>query len=124
MVATTTQSKKAKGRKLQQKIRDDIIDTYNLSENDVRSTSMGASGCDILLSDNARNCFPFAIECKAQETISLPSWWKQTTENAEKEELIPLLIMKQSRKDILVCLKWTDFLEMINQKKTNDFKYY
>lgn len=116
MVATTTQSKKAKGRKLQQKIQKDIIETFNLSENDVRSTSMGASGCDILLSDAARAVFPYAIECKAQEKLSIPAWWIQTCENAEKEQLSPLLIFKQSRKDILICLKWSDFIELISNR--------
>lgn len=115
MVATTPQSRKAKGRKLQQKIRDDIILEFGLSENDVRSTSMGASGCDVLLSDKARGCFPFAIECKAQETTSIPSWWEQTIENANKEDLLPLLIFKQSRKDILVCLKWSDFIKLTHK---------
>lgn len=116
MVATTTQSKKAKGRKLQQKIQKDIITTFNLSENDVRSTSMGASGCDILLSDAARALFPYAVECKAQEKLSIPAWWKQTIENAEKEELTPLLIFKQSRKDVLICLKWDDFLTLVSNR--------
>lgn len=116
MVATTTQSKKAKGRKLQQKIQKDIIETFNLSENDVRSTSMGASGCDILLSDAARALFPYAIECKAQEKLSIPAWWQQTSENAEKEQLTPLLVFKQSRKKPLVCLRWEDFLSLISNR--------
>lgn len=116
MTATTTQSRKAKGRKLQQKIRDDIMNAHNLSENDVRSISMGAQGCDVLLSDNAQKVFPYGIECKAQEKISIPSWWKQTTENANKCNLNPLLIFKQSRKDILVCLKWEDFLKLTLQQ--------
>ena len=69
MTANTPQSRKAKGRHLQQKIRDDIINTFKLTENDVRSTSMGAKGCDILLSENARINFPYAIECKSQENF-------------------------------------------------------
>lgn len=110
MTANTPQSRKAKGRKLQQKIRDDIINTFQLTENDVRSTSMGASGCDILLSETARTKFPYAVECKAQEKVSIPAWWEQTILNATEEKLTPLLIFKQSRKDTMVCLKWNDFL--------------
>lgn len=116
MTANTPQSRKAKGRHLQQKIRDDIIDTFKLTENDVRSTSMGAKGCDILLSENARINFPYAIECKSQEKFSIPRWWEQTVINATEENLTPLLIFKQSRKDIMVCLKWNDFLSLYNNQ--------
>ena len=116
MTANTPQSKKAKGRKLQQKIRDDIIENFNLTQNDVRSISMGAKGCDILLSENARDNFPYAIECKSQEKLAIPSWWEQTKINANEEKLTPLLIFKQSKKDIMVCLKWKDFLYLYSNK--------
>jgi len=35
----------------------------------------------------ARERFPFAVECKAQERIALPEWWRQCTANAEAEGL-------------------------------------
>jgi len=44
------QSAKAKGRKLQQWVRDQILQRFpTLSTDDVRSTSMGASGEDVQL---------------------------------------------------------------------------
>ena len=61
-----TQSAKAKGRKLQQWVRDAIISACNLQADDVQSRSMGAGGEDIMLSPTARAEFPFSIECKNQ----------------------------------------------------------
>ena len=52
-------------------------------------------------------------ECKAQETIALPAWWKQCTRNAAAEGLAPLLILKQSRREPLAVLRWTDLLSLL-----------
>lgn len=67
-----TQSCKAKGRKLQQRVRDLILENFeDLEQDDVRSTSMGAGGEDVLLSPKARKYFPFSIECKNQESLGI-----------------------------------------------------
>ena len=67
-----TSSCKQKGRKLQQKVRDIILESFdNLREDDVRSTSMGAGGEDVLLSPAARDVFPFSVECKNQEKLNV-----------------------------------------------------
>jgi len=65
------QSRKAKGRRLQKEVVSKIQNVFNLSDNDVRSTSMGVSGVDIQLSDAALKVFPFAVECKAQESLNI-----------------------------------------------------
>ena len=58
---------KAKGRRFQQQIAADILAAFpNLGEDDVRSTSMGASGEDIQLSTSARTLFPYSVEAKNQ----------------------------------------------------------
>jgi len=67
-----SQSCKSKGRRLQQAVRDLILENFkDLEEDDVRSTSMGAGGEDVLLSPKARKYFPFSIECKNQEKINV-----------------------------------------------------
>jgi hypothetical protein len=76
---------------------------------------MGQSGCDLYLSPAARAQFPFGVECKAQETISLPAWWKQCENNASKEGLIPLLVFKRNREEPLAVLRWTDLLALLQQ---------
>ena len=44
-----TQSAKAKGRKLQNWVRDKLIELLSVHEEDVESRSMGASGVDFVL---------------------------------------------------------------------------
>ena len=115
MVATTPASRKAKGRRLQQAVRQDLIDRLGIDPGDILSTAMGQSGCDLYLSPAARAQFPFGVECKAQERIALPEWWRQCTANAEAEGLAPLLIMKQSRREALAVLRWSDLLALLRQ---------
>ena len=113
MVASTPASRKAKGRRLQQAVRQDLIDRLGIDPGDILSTAMGQSGCDLYLSPAARTIFPFGVECKAQERIALPEWWQQCARNAEAEGLAPLLILNQSRREPLAVLRWSDLLSLI-----------
>ena len=115
MTANTPASRKAKGRRFQQAVRQDLIDCLGIDPGDILSTAMGQAGCDLYLSPAARERFPFGVECKAQETISLPAWWAQCTANAEKEGLTPLLLVKQSRKEPLAVLRWSDLIRLIRE---------
>lgn len=72
MARIKTQSAKAKGRALQQHVRDRILAMFPvLREGDVESRAMGSSGTDILLSPAARDVFPVSVECK--KTKKTPS---------------------------------------------------
>ncbi|WP_461368961.1 putative PDDEXK endonuclease [Candidatus Darwinibacter acetoxidans] len=115
MTANTPASRKAKGRRLQQAVRQDLIDRLGIDPGDILSTGMGQSGCDLYLSPAARAQFPFGIECKAQERIALPEWWQQCVRNAAAEGLAPLLILKQSRREPLAVLRWSDLLALLRQ---------
>ncbi len=115
MVATTPASRKAKGRKFQQQIRDDLVDRLGIDPGDILSTAMGQSGCDLYLSPAARERFPFGVECKHQEAIALPAWWRQCTANAEKEGLTPLLLIKRNREEPLAVLQWSDLIRLIRE---------
>ena len=119
MVATTPASRKAKGRRLQQAVRQDLIEHLGIDPGDILSTAMGQSGCDLYLSPAARAQFPFAVECKAQERIALPAWWQQCTRNAAAEGLAPLLILKQSRREPLAVLRWSDLLALLQNIPAN-----
>jgi len=105
MTARTTASRKAKGRRFQQEIRDDLISRLGINHGDILSTPMGQAGCDIYLSPAARSRFPFGVECKAQEAIALPAWWKQCEVNASKVGLAPLLVFKRNREEPLAVLR-------------------
>ena len=115
MTANTPASRKAKGRRLQQAVRQDLVDRLGIDPGDVQSTAMGQSGCDLYLSPAARERFPFGVECKAQEAIALPAWWRQCTANAEKEGLTPLLLIKRNREEPLAVLQWSDLIRLIRE---------
>lgn len=66
-----TSSAKAKGRKLQQHVRDVLLEAFpTLEPDDVKSTSMGAQGEDVQLSPAARKLMPIAVETKARNSIA------------------------------------------------------
>ena len=110
MTANTPASRKAKGRKFQQQIRQDLVDRLGIDPGDILSTAMGQSGCDLYLSPAARKRFWFGVECKYQEKVSLWQWWNQCVANAEKEGLAPLLLIRRSRTEPLAVLRWKDLL--------------
>ena len=65
------------GKRLQNQVRDLILEKFQqLEEDDVRSTTMGDSGEDVLLSP-FRRLFPFSIECKNQEKLNIWSSLEQ-----------------------------------------------
>ncbi|WP_461368451.1 putative PDDEXK endonuclease [Candidatus Darwinibacter acetoxidans] len=117
MTANTPASRKAKGRVFQQQLREDLIRELNINPDDILSTAMGQGGCDLYLSPAARSIFPFGVEAKRCETISLPAWWKQCESNASKVGLIPLLVFKRNREEPLAVLRWSDLLALLQQDR-------
>lgn len=107
---------KAKGRRLQQDVRDAILKLHpSLTYNDVRSTGMGQSGLDVQLSEAARELFPWAVECKRKEKINVYADWEQA--EANKEDLEPLLIIRKSRKPALAVLKFETLMKLLEKIK-------
>lgn len=112
-----TSSAKAKGRRLQQLVRDAILATYkSLTENDVRSTGMGQSGVDVQLSEAAIKEFPYSVECKNKEKLNVYAEWAQATENI-LPGTEPLLIIKKNRHDTLAVIKFEHFMELQRGKE-------
>ena len=62
-------SNKAKGRKLQNMVRDILRDSFpTLEEDDIKSQTMGMTGEDIVLSPAARKLIPYSFECGTRRT--------------------------------------------------------
>ena len=101
----TPQSAKAKGRKFQQWIRDKLIEAAEgLTKDDVRSTSMGAGGNDILLSTAGKAIYPWAIECKAQERVNVWQAYAQAEANKDHEDDQPVLFITRNRQKPLAVV--------------------
>ena len=114
VTANTPRSRKSKGAKFQNEVRDLILEKFSdrLEPDDVKTAVMGESGVDIKLSPAAQRLFHWAVECKRTEKISLRQWWRQARENSN-EKLKPLVITKQNREEPLVVLSLQDFLELL-----------
>lgn len=110
-----TQSAKAKGRKLQQWTRDRILDVYShLEEDDVRSTSMGASGSDVQLSPLARKSFDYDVECKSLARVGVYRFIDQCNNRGDAQ---PLVIVKENRRRPLAIVDAEHFFELLGKFK-------
>lgn len=112
MARISTSAAKAKGRKLQQTVRDAIVAKYpNLTPDDVRSTPMGSNGEDIQLSTAAKAQFPFSVEAKARAKIALV--YDALEQAKSQNDLTPLAVIKADRKSPLVVMTMEDFFKLL-----------
>jgi hypothetical protein len=108
-------SAKNKGKRLQNKVRDLILEKFNskLEPDDVRSQIMGMSGEDIVLSPAARRLFPFSVECKNQEKLNIWSSLEQAEGNSGNHP--PLVIFKRNRSKTYAVLEFDELLKLLNE---------
>jgi hypothetical protein len=109
-----TASAKAKGRGLQQEVRDAILDRFKeLEPGDVVSTSMGAGGEDVKLSPAARKLLPIQIECKRiKSAIGIYKWYGQAKAHGSHE---PVVFLRADRQIPLVILSAATYLDLLKQ---------
>ncbi len=84
---------------------------------------MGASGTDVLLSSAAKECFPYAIECKSRASFAIYKDYAQAVEHSKKEHTEPLLVIKANNKQPLVVLDAEFFIELMYEltcRREND----
>jgi prophage antirepressor-like protein len=95
---TTVRSRKAKGRRLQNWVRDTLLKIFSnngfLDENDIKCAVMGETGADIKLSNTAKK-----IIAKS---------------NSDKRET-PIGIIKMNKQQPLAILDAEHFLKMIGK---------
>jgi hypothetical protein len=107
-------SAKNKGKRLQNKVRDIILEKFDkLEPDDVRSITIGDSGEDILLSPAARRLFPFSVECKNQEALNIWSSLEQAENNSGKHT--PLVIFKRNRSKTYAVLEFEELLQLLDE---------
>jgi|TARA_B110000908_G_scaffold144434_1_gene174038 hypothetical protein len=111
-MAITPQAAKAKGRRLQQWVRDRLYSTFpELEDGDIRSTSMGAGGEDLLFSPAARRSFPYSVECKNNKINAIYKVMDQATSNCPKGAT-PLAIIKADQKKPLAVVDADHFFKL------------
>ena len=108
-------SAKAKGRRLQQLVRDTLLSwAKSLEPDDIRSTAMGQSGEDILFSPAARRIYPFSIECKNVEKLNIWKAIEQAEDNANGHT--PVVIFTRNSAKVYITLEFNKFMELYNEK--------
>lgn len=114
----TPSSAKAKGRTLQNKVRDAFLEAFDtLEADDVRSTSMGVTGEDVQLSPAARRLIPYQIECKNKARSQLHTYYDQAKTHGSHE---PLVVVKQDRKEILAVVTLDEFIRLLKAAQGNN----
>ena len=117
-----TSSAKGKGRGLQYWVCERIAKMFGIEfvQSDdsclIQSRPMGQHGTDIILRGEIGKKFPFDIECKACESLSIPDWVRQARSN-KKEERDWLLVFKKQTigHEPLVVMEWDTFEKMIKK---------
>lgn len=110
-------SRKAKGRNLQKYVTRRISEITGIpygKDERIASREMGQSGTDVRLIGKAKKLFPFSIECKYQETWSVPAWIKQAKENW-KRGTDWLLFMRKNRHPEIVCMDAEAFFKIYEE---------
>ena len=105
-----THSAKAKGRRLQQWVRDQLIEKLEVHPEDIESRSMGAGGEDLIMARAARAKFPYSIECKNVEKLNVWDAYSQAIENSG--DFDPLVVMKKNGKQPLVGVDAEYFVKL------------
>ena len=108
-------SAKNKGRRLQQKVAQSILEAFpHLTPDDCFSTSMGCQGEDIRLSSAARKSVPLSFECKCQERLNVWSSLEQATSNSG--ESTPCLVFSRNRSPTYAVVPWDFLLSLLKER--------
>ena len=107
------QSAKNKGRTLQKWVVQQLIETFDIHPEDIKSCSMGAGGEDLIMARAARKKFPMSIECKNQEKVNVWESYKQAEDNSGKYE--PVVIIKRNKSKPLVVVDAEYFVSLFDK---------
>ena len=124
MTANTPQTRKAKGRKFQQEIRDIFRKLFEgeLEPDDINCTMMSEAGVDIKLTPAAKKLIPLDIECKKQQKLAIWQALKQSDENATSPDRTPTVIFSRSNSKTYIVMEFDKFLDLVYPERTKKLK--
>ena len=103
---------KAKGRRLQNLVRDLLREKFpQLEDDDIKSATMGIGGEDIVLSPAARKVLNYSFECKNVERLQFWKAIEQAEENSNGS--IPVIVVKKNGKTPFVAMPLENWLDLI-----------
>ena len=113
IITLKARSAKNKGKRLENILRDKLIELYPKLSNDISSQIMGMTGEDIVLTPHARKKLPFSFECKNVEKLNVWKSFKQCESNAG--ESTPILVIKRNRENPKIVMDLDQWLEIISE---------
>lgn len=109
MTAHTTQTRKAKGSRLEKLVAKRINEVLG-KDYGIKAQRMPLSGAiDGLKSDIFVN-LPVAFECKNQEKWTIPEWWDQATSQAGLGKMPCLIVSRNYCQEPLAIIRFEDLL--------------
>ena len=110
---TTIRSRKAKGRRLQDWVRDSLRGLFlTLTDDDVKVAIMGERGADVKLSKQAKKLFPYDIECKNTEGwAKVYNAYDQADGHGSDH---PVVFIKMNRRTPLAIVDAKHFMKLNN----------
>ncbi len=108
-------SRKAKGRILQNLVRDKVQKLFpSLGKDDIRTSLMSEAGADVkLISLSARKLMPYDIETKNREEYkTLYRHYRHASGHGNME---PLLVVKMNRQYPLAVIDLDHFFELLSR---------
>ena len=118
----SARASKAKGRRLQNYVRDMLRDVYpQLHPDDLKSQTMGMTGEDIVRTPAAKEVCTFSFECKNVEKLQI---WKaiEQCEANRPDCSSSAIVFKKNGKEPYVAIPFTVFCDMLqaeNEAKEN-----
>jgi len=107
-------SAKAKGRALQNWVRDQLLKTfYTLEPDDIKAAVMGESGADIKLSPAARKEIPYKFEAKNQERVNVWAAYEQAQGHEGSGEAV--VVIKKNHHSPLAIVDAEHFFKIIQE---------
>ena len=115
-------SAKAKGRNLQNFVRDRLRKIFveewtkvpRLEPDDIKSQTMGMGGEDIVLSPIAKRLIPYSFECKNTERLNLWGSLDQCEGNCEDRD--PILVFKKNRSKVYAVIEFENLIKLIRRQ--------
>tara|TARA_R100001377_G_scaffold82069_1_gene62071 strand:+ start:2937 stop:3287 length:351 start_codon:yes stop_codon:yes gene_type:complete len=111
-----TSSRKAKGRRLQNWVRDELLLRFpTLTDEDIYCAIMGESGADVKFSPHAQKLLPYSVECKNKETFKgIYDVMRQAQSNTKVTQ-IPLGIIKMNNEQPLALIDARHLLDLVSK---------
>jgi hypothetical protein len=111
-VASSTKTRKAKGRRLQQEVADELIKQAGASKEAVKVAIMGEKGPDVTF-------LSFCIECTNSEKINLWKKIEQTERNATEYQkgkpfkVLPMFVFKRNNSKTYGAIEFKTLIALL-----------